>query len=74
MTANRYGNGPILKDKLWFFLGLQYYRPITAPAGYPPPINEHYTAAQWNAKGPEARPGGEPVNEFGGDSSIRTEL
>lgn len=47
--------GPIKKDKAWFFTSVQYYRPITAAAGYPPPINEHYTAAQWNAKGPVAR-------------------
>jgi hypothetical protein len=47
--------GPIRKDKLWFFTSFQYYRPKTAPAGYPPPINRHYTAAQWNAKGPDAR-------------------
>ncbi len=47
--------GPIKKDKLWFFTSFQYYRPVTAPAGYPPPVNAHYTAAQWNEKGPHAR-------------------
>ena len=47
--------GPIKKDKAWFFTSFQYYRPITAAAGYPPPVNEFYTASQWNAKGPVAR-------------------
>jgi len=47
--------GPIKKDKAWFFTSFQYYRPITAPAGYPPPVNEFYSASQWNSKGPEAR-------------------
>lgn len=47
--------GPIRKDKLWFFTSFQYYRPIDAPAGYPPPVNQFYTPAQWNAKGPDAR-------------------
>lgn len=47
--------GPIKKDKAWFFTSFQYYRPITAVAGYPPPVNEFYTADQWNAKGPLAR-------------------
>ncbi|MEX2270613.1 MAG: TonB-dependent receptor [Vicinamibacterales bacterium] len=47
--------GPIRKDKLWFFTSFQYYRPKTAPAGFPPPINEFYSAAQWNAKGADAR-------------------
>ena len=27
--------GPIQRDKLWFFTSFQYYRPKTAPAGYP---------------------------------------
>ncbi len=47
--------GPIKKDKLWFFTSFQYYRPIDAPAGYPPPVNQFYTAEQWNVKGPDAR-------------------
>lgn len=47
--------GPIKKDKLWFFTSVQYYSPKTAPAGYPPAVNPHYTSAQWNAKGPDAR-------------------
>jgi hypothetical protein len=29
--------GPIQRDKLWFFTSFQYYRPNTAPSGYPPP-------------------------------------
>lgn len=29
--------GPIARDKAWFFTSFQYYRPNTAPAGYPPP-------------------------------------
>jgi hypothetical protein len=28
--------GPIKRDKLWFFTSFQYYRPKTAPAGFPP--------------------------------------
>jgi carboxypeptidase family protein/TonB-dependent receptor-like protein len=28
--------GPIKRDKLWFFTSFQYYRPKTAPSGYPP--------------------------------------
>lgn len=47
--------GPFRKDKLWFFTSFQYYRPITAAAGFPPPVNEFYTPAQWNVKGPHAR-------------------
>lgn len=47
--------GPIRKDKLWFFTSFQYYRPVDAPAGYPPPVNQFYTAEQWNTKGPNAR-------------------
>jgi hypothetical protein len=27
--------GPIKRDKLWFFSSFQYYRPKTAPAGFP---------------------------------------
>ncbi|HUF22570.1 MAG TPA: TonB-dependent receptor [Vicinamibacterales bacterium] len=47
--------GPIRKDKLWFFTSFQYYRPITAPAGYPPPVNPFYATGQWNSAGPDAR-------------------
>jgi hypothetical protein len=28
--------GPIKRDKLWFFTSFQYYRPETAPSGFPP--------------------------------------
>ena len=28
--------GPFKRDKLWFFTSFQYYRPETAPSGYPP--------------------------------------
>jgi hypothetical protein len=31
--------GPIVKDKVWFFLGLQYYRTKNYPAGFPDPID-----------------------------------
>jgi hypothetical protein len=29
--------GPLMRDKLWFFAGFQYFRPKDAPSGYPPP-------------------------------------
>lgn len=32
--------GPIKRDRAWFFASFQYYRPKTAPAGYPPPGTE----------------------------------
>lgn len=44
--------GPIKRDKLWFFASYQYYRPKTAPAGYPPPPPSPYRAT---GTGPEAR-------------------
>ena len=48
--------GPIKKDKLWFFTSFQYYRPKTAPSGFPPPVNPHYSEAQWtSADAPQAR-------------------
>jgi hypothetical protein len=28
--------GPFKRDKLWFFTSFQYYRPKTAPSGFPP--------------------------------------
>ena len=28
--------GPFKRDKFWFFTSFQYYRPETAPSGYPP--------------------------------------
>src|SRR5687768_7632548 len=33
--------GPIKRDRAWFFTSFQYYRPKTAPAGFPQP--EHLT-------------------------------
>ena len=30
--------GPLKRDKLWFFTSFQYYRPKTAPSGYPPTV------------------------------------
>ncbi len=35
--------GPIKTDKLWFFSSFQYYRPKTAPSGYPPTPPDGYT-------------------------------
>jgi hypothetical protein len=29
--------GPLQRDRAWFFTSFQYYRPNTAPSGYPPP-------------------------------------
>lgn len=48
--------GPIKQDKAWFFTSFQYYRPITAVAGYPPPVPEGYEQSQWtNSESPNAR-------------------
>jgi hypothetical protein len=44
--------GPIKLDKLWFFTSGQYYRPKTAPAGYPPTTPAGYTDLKI---GPQAR-------------------
>jgi hypothetical protein len=43
--------GPIRRDQLWFFTSVQYYRPKTAPAGYPG-VNDFYTST---GTGPDAR-------------------
>ncbi|MBA2305655.1 MAG: TonB-dependent receptor [Acidobacteria bacterium] len=43
--------GPIRRDKAWFFTSVQYYRPKTAPAGYPPTPPFDYATGV----GPEAR-------------------
>lgn len=32
--------GPFKRDKAWFFASMQYYRPKTAPAGFPKPGTE----------------------------------
>ncbi len=37
--GNFHLGGPIIKDKLWFFLGLQYYRTKRYPAGFPEPVD-----------------------------------
>jgi carboxypeptidase family protein/TonB-dependent receptor-like protein len=39
--------GPFKRDKAWFFTSFQYYRPATAPAGFPQPGNTD--------KGPQER-------------------
>lgn len=39
IDANFHLGGPIIKDKLWFFLGLQYYRTKRYPAGFPEPVD-----------------------------------
>ena len=44
--------GPIKRDKAWFFTSFQYYRPKTAPSGYPPTPPASYTVT---GVGPEAR-------------------
>jgi hypothetical protein len=44
--------GPIKRDKLWFFTSFQYFRPKTAPAGYPPTPPPGYATT---GIGPEAR-------------------
>ncbi|HJR58981.1 MAG TPA: TonB-dependent receptor [Vicinamibacterales bacterium] len=44
--------GPIIRDKAWFFTSFQYYRPKTAPAGYPPTPPPGYAVT---GIGPEAR-------------------
>ena len=43
--------GPIRRDRLWFFTSFQYFRPKTAPAGYPA-TNELYPST---GTGPDAR-------------------
>ena len=48
--------GPIKRDKAWFFTSFQYYRPKTAPAGYPPdPPHDYLGLAGAPLVGPEAR-------------------
>jgi hypothetical protein len=44
--------GPIRRDKAWFFTSVQYFRPKTAPAGYPPTPPAPYTST---GIGPQAR-------------------
>jgi hypothetical protein len=42
--------GPILKDKLWFFLGLQYYRSKERPAGFLAPNFRDYKQPRFFGK------------------------
>jgi outer membrane receptor protein involved in Fe transport len=44
--------GPIKRDKVWFFGSFQYYRPKTAPSGYPPTPPAPYRST---GIGPQAR-------------------
>jgi outer membrane receptor protein involved in Fe transport len=44
--------GPIKRDKVWFFTSVQYYRPKTAPASFPPTPPPSYTSS---GIGPTAR-------------------
>jgi hypothetical protein len=37
MDASAHLGGPIMRDKLWFYLGLQYYRTWDYPTGFPQP-------------------------------------
>jgi hypothetical protein len=39
MDANFHLGGPIVRDKLWFFAGLQWYRSWTYPTGFPEAID-----------------------------------
>jgi len=40
--------GPIVKDKLWFYTGVQYYRSFTYPTGFPEAID--YRQPRWFGK------------------------
>lgn len=37
--ANAHLGGPITKDKLWFYVGLQFYRSWRYPTGFPEPLD-----------------------------------
>ncbi len=39
MDLSGHLGGPIIKDKLWFYVGLQYYRSKIRPAGFPEDID-----------------------------------
>lgn len=39
MDANAHLGGPIIKDKLWFYVGLQYYRTWRYPTGFPEAVD-----------------------------------
>ncbi len=39
MDINGHLGGPIIKDKLWYYVGLQYYRSKDRPAGFPEDVD-----------------------------------
>ncbi len=39
LDLNAHLGGPIRKDRLWFYLGLQYYNSKNYPAGFPEPLD-----------------------------------
>lgn len=39
MDANAHLGGPIIKDKLWFYVGLQFYRTWRYPTGFPEAVD-----------------------------------
>lgn len=39
MDANAHLGGPIIRDKLWFYVGLQYYRTWRYPTGFPEAVD-----------------------------------
>lgn len=39
MDVNAHLGGPIIRDKLWFYVGLQYYRTQNYPTGFPEAVD-----------------------------------
>jgi hypothetical protein len=39
LDANGHLGGPIVKDKLWFYLGAQFYRTMNRPTGFPEDVD-----------------------------------
>ena len=39
MDVNAHLGGPIIKDKLWFYVGVQYYRTKNRPTGFPEDVD-----------------------------------
>ena len=39
MDINGHLGGPIVKDKLWFYFGVQYYRTMNRPTGFPEDVD-----------------------------------
>jgi len=39
LDSNAHLGGPIIKDKLWFYVGLQYYRTWRYPTGFPEAVD-----------------------------------